>query len=75
MLYERYAATFETSYNNLATGDGPTMTFTTIIVVLVIGLTTLLIGLFMKKRWVTILSLIPLGLSFWNFMVLFTMGM
>lgn len=51
------------------------MTFMTMFVVLIIGLLTLLIGLFMKKRWVNILSLIPLGLSLWNFMTLFFMGM
>lgn len=51
------------------------MTVMTMIIVLAIGLITLLIGLFTKKRWMTILSLIPLGLSLWNFMALFSMGM
>ncbi len=51
------------------------MTVMTIIIVLAIGLITLMIGLFTKKRWVTILSLIPLGLSLWNLMTLFSMGM
>jgi hypothetical protein len=51
------------------------MTFLTIIVVLIIGLAMLLIGFATEKRWLKILSILPLALSIWQLVSLILMDL
>lgn len=51
------------------------MTFLTTVVVLLIGLLMLLIGFTTKKRWIKLLSIIPLAVSMWQLASLFLMGL
>ncbi|WP_181884411.1 hypothetical protein [Neobacillus piezotolerans] len=50
------------------------MTTLTILVVFIVGLAVLAVGLIAKKRWLTLLSIIPLVVSGWQFLRLFLMG-
>ncbi|MDF2946543.1 MAG: hypothetical protein K0S51_1222 [Bacillales bacterium] len=50
------------------------MGFSTIIMVLLLGIIVLLIGFVTKKRWLKLLSIIPLVISAWHLSILFLMG-
>ncbi len=56
-------------------GGERSMTFLSIIAVLIIGLLMLSIGLANKKRWLKFLSIIPLTISVWQLANLFLMGL
>ncbi|MBS4176888.1 hypothetical protein [Lederbergia citrea] len=51
------------------------MTFSTIIVMLIVGIAMLSIGFATKKRWLKFLSIIPLAVSIWQIAILFLMGL
>ncbi|WP_019413431.1 hypothetical protein [Paenisporosarcina sp. TG20] len=50
------------------------MTFSTIIGVLILGLVILVVGFIAKKRWIKIVSIIPLSVAGWQLVSLFAMG-
>jgi hypothetical protein len=47
------------------------MSFLTIIAVLIIGIVMLSIGFVIKKKWIILLSIIPLAISLWQIAILF----
>lgn len=50
------------------------MTFSTIIGVLILGLVILVVGFIAKKRWIKIVSIIPLAVAGWQIAYLFSLG-
>ncbi|CEG27109.1 hypothetical protein [Bacillus sp. B-jedd] len=50
------------------------MTISTILGVLVLGIAILTIGFFAKKRWIQLISIVPLVIAGWQFLRLFMMS-
>ncbi|GKU80037.1 hypothetical protein L3i20_v244340 [Paenibacillus sp. L3-i20] len=50
------------------------MSFLTIIAVLILGIVMFSIGFATKKKWIKLLSIIPLAISLWQIAILFSIG-
>ncbi|MFA9559501.1 hypothetical protein ACERII_19510 [Evansella sp. AB-rgal1] len=50
------------------------MTFLTIIGVLILGLVMLIVGFIAKKRWIKLVSIIPLAVAGWHIVRMLAMG-
>ncbi len=83
MYMNRTTIFYEKEYTGAETNEGrdklkqkggtATMTLMTIALVFIIGLMGFVVGMMTKKKWLTILGLVPLTISLWQIIIMFTL--